>query len=71
VRRRRHGDRDGRRRGPDRAADGSDTDAWMAAFAPADGGGDPVAVGVLRRGDGQGAETAAPVARAILTAALR
>jgi cell division protein FtsI/penicillin-binding protein 2 len=54
------------------AADGSDTDAWMAAFAPADGtGGDPVAVGVLRRGDGQGGETAAPVASAILAAALR
>ncbi|WP_051471865.1 penicillin-binding transpeptidase domain-containing protein [Patulibacter minatonensis] len=52
--------------------DSSDTDAWMAAFAPSSGGErDPVAVGVLRRGDGQGGATAAPVARAVLQAALK
>jgi cell division protein FtsI/penicillin-binding protein 2 len=44
----------------------------MSAFAPASSGdGSPVAVGVLRRGDGQGGATAAPVARAILEAALQ
>lgn len=53
-------------------ADSTDTDAWMAAFAPAaEEDGSPVAVGVLRRGDGRGAATAAPVARAVLEAALR
>jgi hypothetical protein len=53
-------------------SDSTDTDAWMSAFAePGSGGGDPVAVGVLRRGDGQGGDTAAPVARAILQAAIR
>jgi hypothetical protein len=53
-------------------SDSTDTDAWMAAFAPASSGdGSPVAVGVLRRGDGQGGATAAPVARAILEAALQ
>lgn len=53
-------------------SDSTDTDAWMAAFAPA-GGGDrsPVAIGVLRRGDGQGGSTAAPVARAVLGALVR
>ncbi|CAB4948281.1 unannotated protein [freshwater metagenome] len=53
-------------------SDSTDTDAWMAAFAPTTGGSqDPVAVGVLRRGDGQGGATAAPVARAVLEALLR
>lgn len=52
--------------------DSTDTDAWMAAFAsPTTGDGGPVAVGVLRRGDGQGGSTAAPVARAVLEALVR
>jgi hypothetical protein len=52
-------------------SDSTDTDAWMAAFAPADGiDRAPVAIGVLRRGDGQGGDTAAPVARAVLQALL-
>jgi cell division protein FtsI/penicillin-binding protein 2 len=58
---------------PTGSDDGSATDAWMAAFAPADDGaaGDPIAVGVLREGDHQGGETAAPVAATVLAAALR
>lgn len=46
----------------------SNTDAWFAAFAPA---ADPqVAVGVLMVKDGFGGETAAPVARRVIEAAL-
>jgi hypothetical protein len=53
-------------------SDATDTDAWMAAFAPATGGDHaPVAIGVLRRGDGQGGATAAPVARDVLRAILQ
>lgn len=52
-------------------SDSTDTDAWMAAFAPASGGDrSPIAIGVLRRGDGQGGATAAPVAKAVLQALL-
>ena len=52
--------------------DSTDTDAWMSAFAPATGGDvAPVAIGVLRRGDGRGGSTAAPVARAVLEALVR
>ncbi|WP_320672829.1 penicillin-binding transpeptidase domain-containing protein [Patulibacter defluvii] len=51
--------------------DGTNTDAWMAAFAPANRSGhDPIAVGVLRISNFQGGETAAPVASAVLKAAL-
>ncbi|MDO9409082.1 penicillin-binding transpeptidase domain-containing protein [Patulibacter sp.] len=53
-------------------SDSTDTDAWMSAFAPTTGGSQaPIAIGVLRRGDGQGGATAAPVARAVLEALLR
>lgn len=50
-------------------ADGKSTTAWMAAYA-SKGGGDPIAVGVLRARNFQGGATAAPVARRVLTAAL-
>ncbi len=50
-------------------ADGKSTTAWMAAYA-VKGGGDPIAVGVLRARNFQGGATAAPVARKVLTAAL-
>lgn len=52
--------------------DGTNTDAWMAAFAPAtrSGGNDPLAIGVLRISNFQGGETAAPVASKVLKAAL-
>jgi cell division protein FtsI/penicillin-binding protein 2 len=48
--------------------DTTDTDAWFAAYAPA--GRPRVAVGVLLVGQGAGGETAAPVAKLVLTAAL-
>jgi len=49
--------------------DTTDTDAWFASFAPAR---DPkVAVGVLLVSAGAGGDTAAPVARTLLEAALR
>ena len=49
--------------------DPTDTDAWFTAFAPAR---DPeVAVAVMLVGQGAGGETAAPVARMVLEAALR
>jgi penicillin-binding protein A len=53
-------------------ADGRSTTAWMSAFAPVmrRGGQDPIAVGVLRARNFQGGATAAPVAKAVLTAAL-
>ncbi|MBA3328834.1 MAG: hypothetical protein H0T43_11095, partial [Solirubrobacterales bacterium] len=48
--------------------DPSDTDAWFAAYAPA---AEPrVAVGVLLVQNGSGGETAAPVAKQVLQAAL-
>jgi cell division protein FtsI/penicillin-binding protein 2 len=48
--------------------DASDTDAWFAAYAPA--GRPRVAVGVLLVAQGAGGETAAPVAKLVLDAAL-
>jgi cell division protein FtsI/penicillin-binding protein 2 len=45
------------------------TDAWFAAFAPA--GHPEVTVAVLLVKDGFGGETAAPVAREVIEAALR
>ncbi|MEV4419139.1 penicillin-binding transpeptidase domain-containing protein [Patulibacter sp. NPDC049589] len=54
-------------------ADGKSTTAWMAAFAPITPirGRSPIAVGVMRARNFQGGATAAPVARDVLTAALR
>jgi cell division protein FtsI/penicillin-binding protein 2 len=48
--------------------DPQNTDAWFAAFAPALK--PRIAVGVLLVKDGAGGDTAAPVARAVLVAAL-
>jgi cell division protein FtsI/penicillin-binding protein 2 len=49
--------------------DPTDTDAWFAAYAPAD---EPrVAVGVLLVEAGVGGDTAAPVAQAVLRAGLK
>ena len=48
--------------------DVTDTDAWFAAYAPARR--PRVAVGVLLVGQGAGGDTAAPVARTVLEAAL-
>lgn len=45
------------------------TDAWFAAFAPARH--PKIAVGVLMVRDGAGGESAAPVARQVIEAALR
>lgn len=49
--------------------DPQNTDAWFAAFAPALN--PRIAVGVLLVKDGAGGETAAPVARQVIEAALR
>jgi len=49
--------------------DQTDTDAWFAAYAPARR--PRVAVSVMLVGQGTGGETAAPVARRVLEAALR
>ncbi len=49
--------------------DPTDTDAWFAAFAPADK--PRVAVGVLLVENGQGGDTAAPVAKQVLIAGLK
>jgi penicillin-binding protein A len=49
--------------------DPQNTDAWFAAFAPALK--PRIAVGVLLVKDGAGGDTAAPVAREVLEAALR
>jgi cell division protein FtsI/penicillin-binding protein 2 len=49
--------------------DPTDTDAWFAAFAPA--GRPRVAVGVLLIANGVGGDTAAPLARQVLTASLK
>jgi cell division protein FtsI/penicillin-binding protein 2 len=54
---------------PPPPADPTDTDAWFAAFAPAQ---DPrIAVGVVLVANGVGGETAAPVARQVLLAGLK
>ncbi len=53
------------------ASDATDTDAWFAAFAPAGRAAPRVAVGVLLVRAGAGGDTAAPVARQVLQAALR
>ncbi len=52
------------------ASDQMDTDAWFAAFAPAGRRPPRVAVGVLLVRAGAGGDTAAPVARQVLQAAL-
>ena len=49
--------------------DPTDTDAWFAAYAPADK--PRVAVGVLLVEAGAGGETAAPVAKQVLEAGLK
>lgn len=54
---------------PTGAAAHADTDAWFAAFAPALS--PRIAVAVLMVKDGFGGETAAPVAKEVLEAALR
>jgi peptidoglycan glycosyltransferase len=58
-------------RGPeaDAGADGSDTDAWFTAFAPA--ARPRIAVGVMFVRAGSGGETAAPAARVVLEAGLK
>jgi cell division protein FtsI/penicillin-binding protein 2 len=53
------------------ADDPTDTDAWFAAYAPAGDGHPRVAVGVMLVRAGAGGDTAAPVARQVLTAALK
>jgi cell division protein FtsI/penicillin-binding protein 2 len=55
--------------GTEPANDMSDTDAWFTAFAPSSA--PRVAVAVMLVGQGAGGETAAPVARAVLQAALK
>jgi cell division protein FtsI/penicillin-binding protein 2 len=52
------------------ASDATDTDAWFTAFAPAGRAAPRVAVGVLLVRAGAGGDTAAPVARQVLQAAL-
>jgi cell division protein FtsI/penicillin-binding protein 2 len=49
--------------------DPTDTDAWFAAFAPANR--PRIAVGVLLIANGAGGDTAAPLARQVLTASLK
>jgi peptidoglycan glycosyltransferase len=57
-------------RGPNAAAaDGSNTDAWFTAFAPASR--PRIAVGVMFVEAGSGGETAAPAARVVLEAGLK
>jgi cell division protein FtsI/penicillin-binding protein 2 len=51
------------------ASESSNTDAWFAAFAPAQH--PRIVVGVLLVKDGAGGATAAPVAREVLEAGLR
>ncbi|MGZ4268107.1 MAG: penicillin-binding transpeptidase domain-containing protein [Solirubrobacteraceae bacterium] len=53
------------------ASDPTDTDAWFAAYAPTGTGRPRAAVGVMLVGAGAGGDTAAPVAKAVLGAALR
>ncbi len=52
-------------------SDPTDTDAWFAAYAPADSGAPRIAVGVLLVGAGHGGATAAPAARQVLQAGLQ
>lgn len=54
---------------PAQADDPTDTDAWFAAFAPARK--PRIAVGVLLVQNGQGGDTAAPVAKQVLIAGLK
>jgi cell division protein FtsI/penicillin-binding protein 2 len=54
---------------PAEPEDPTDTDAWFAAFAPANR--PRIAVGVLLIANGAGGATAAPVARQVLTASLK
>lgn len=54
---------------PSPANDPKNTDAWFVAFAPA--GAPRVVVGVLLAHDGAGGDTAAPVAKVMLEAALK
>jgi penicillin-binding protein A len=58
-------------RGPEAGAvaDGSNTDAWFTAFAPA--ARPRIAVGVMFVRAGSGGETAAPAARVVLEAGLK
>jgi cell division protein FtsI/penicillin-binding protein 2 len=56
--------------GPGAVDDPTDTSAWFAAFAPALPRTPRAAVGVLVVRAGAGGETAAPVARQVLQAAL-
>jgi cell division protein FtsI/penicillin-binding protein 2 len=51
------------------ANDPSDTDAWFSAFAPA--GQPKIAIGVLVVGAGAGGDTAAPMAKSVMEAALK
>ncbi|HEX6390080.1 MAG TPA: penicillin-binding transpeptidase domain-containing protein, partial [Solirubrobacteraceae bacterium] len=55
----------------DSGNDPTDTDAWFAAYAPAGDGRPRVAVGVMLVRSGAGGDTAAPVARELIAAALR
>jgi cell division protein FtsI/penicillin-binding protein 2 len=48
-----------------------DTDAWFAAYAPAGSGNPRVAVGIMLVRNGAGGDTAAPVAKQVLLAALK
>ncbi len=54
---------------PNGGSDPSNTDAWFVAFAPAFA--PQVAVGVMLVGAGAGGQSAAPIARQVLAAALR
>ncbi len=54
---------------PAKPDDPTDTDAWFAAFAPANK--PRVAVGVLLVQNGAGGDTAAPIAKQVLVAALK
>ncbi|HEX4364382.1 MAG TPA: penicillin-binding transpeptidase domain-containing protein [Solirubrobacteraceae bacterium] len=54
---------------PPQPNDPTDTDAWFAAYAPANA--PRVAVGVLLVASGAGADTAAPAARGVLLAGLK
>jgi hypothetical protein len=55
----------------DSGNDPTDTDAWFAAYAPAGDGRPRIAVGVMLVRNGAGGDTAAPVARDVIVAALR
>jgi cell division protein FtsI/penicillin-binding protein 2 len=50
--------------------DPTDTDAWFVAYAPAGRGNPAVCVGVMLVRAGAGGDTAAPLARRVLAAAL-